>query len=105
MFNKTDFRLELDDNYCQKRREYVASRTVRYGDDGLPIKEDRHVYTLYDDTFWIEGELKKYLTLELPKQRYKKIAKPMPPSVDLVMANKAWWMYHEFGRHYLCDST
>lgn len=91
MFNKTDFRLELDDNYCQKRREYVASRTVRYGDDGLPIKEDRHVYTLYDDTYWIYGELTKYLTVEIPGQRSKRNLAPMPASVDLIFATPAKW--------------
>ena len=54
-----------EDNYCQKRREYIMSRNRTYGDDGLPIKEDRHVYTLYTTDQWITKELAKFLTLEL----------------------------------------
>ena len=89
--NANDFNVIKEDDYCEKRQKYVASRKLTYGDDGLPIKEDRHVYTLYDDTYWIYGELTKYLTVEIPGQRYKRNLAPMPASVDLIFATPAKW--------------
>ena len=106
MLHKPDFKIIKDDNYCEKRREYVATRQRTYGEDGLPIKEDRHVYTLYASNLWAFEELEKFLTLELVDQKWKKEPKEIPANVDIVMSNHyTWALYQELGKHFLCDSS
>ena len=54
--------------YCERRSEYLAQRTIEYGQDGLPTKENKIVLTQYMSFSFVYKELDEIVTLILPNQ-------------------------------------
>lgn len=95
--------------YCTKVKKYQNSHSVEFDHRGLPLKQDRVVFSHYPDFQLIKQVINNYTTLANTKSQPGNFFKKTPierfePSITLFINHQInWHTYHELGKHFLCE--